>query len=371
MSLRRGTRALTAALTIITAFGSPTAVLASPLPARAASVTEGTVASAPVDPVNHPITLVVNTVPALPGMRFEMDGNTVVTDASGRATVTADRNLDEHTLTLVDTTLETEGQRYAFSRWAGQRDPEQAFTPRLDGITMRTNDTLTAAFDVARAVTPAFTDQHGQPIDAGQVSAATARSDTGEIVKIAPTGTSWLDSVRVNYRPNAPIELQNVSYTWHSVMIAGSNVVDAGRQSFTPATNPDITVQGQFHDLTVTGYDALLGYGTGADAVITFPDGTIQTKPLGTNDAAVFARLPRGTYKAQVTAGSSIVASQQLRLSRESTVSVPVISPLDVAIVLGSITLVALALVLIGRKKTRHRVLGQVRQRKMTKAELG
>ena len=75
-------------------------------------------------------------------------------------------------------------------------------------------------------------------------------------------------------------------------MIAGSNVVDAGRQSFTPATNPDITVHGQFHDLTVTGYDALLGYGTGAEAVITFPDGTVQTEPLDSNDAAVFPRLP-------------------------------------------------------------------------------
>jgi hypothetical protein len=48
-----------------------------------------------------------------------------------------------------------------------------------------------------------------------------------------------------------------------------------------------------------------------------------------------------------------------------------VISPLDLAIVLGSITLVALALVLIGRKKTRHRAFGQVGQRKMTEAELG
>jgi hypothetical protein len=154
-------------------------------------------------------------------------------------------------------------------------------------------------------------------------------------------------------------------------MIAGSNVVDAGRQSFTPATDPDITVQGQFHDLTVTGYDALLGFRTGADAVITYPDGTVQTKPLGINAAVVFARLPRGTYKAQVTAGSSIIASQQIRLSRETTVSVPVISPYDLAIVLGSIIAVALALVLIGRMKIRHRIAGRVRPRTMTEVGLG
>ena len=41
------------------------------------------------------------------------------------------------------------------------------------------------------------------------------------------------------------------------------------------------------------------------------------------------------------------------------------------AIVLGSITLVALGLVLIGRKKTRHRIFGQVRRPKMTEVELG
>ena len=370
MSIRRVAAAVTAALAIVAASGSPTAALASAIPAGTPSVTELSNPSAPIDPADHPVTLVVNTVPALSGIRLSMDGSTVVTDASGRATITQNRNLDQHTLTLADTTVQTADQRYAFSRWVGQRDPEQAFTPSL-GVTMRTNDTLTAAFDVARAVTPVFTDQHGQPIDAGLVSAATARSDTGEIVTIAPTDTSWLDSVRANYRPNAPIDMQNVSYSWQSVVVAGSNVVDAGRQSFTPATDPDLTVHGQFHDLTVTGYDALLGYGTGSDAVITFPDGTVQTRPLGINDAAVFPRLPRGTYKAQVTAGSSIVASQQIRLSRESTVSVPVISPYDLAIVLGSVALVALALVLIGRRKTRRRVFGHTRQPTMTEAELG
>src|SRR6476619_5200929 len=118
MSTRRGAGAVTAALAIITAGNLPTAVLASPLPPRAASVAVGSSPSAPGDPVNHPVTLVVNTVPALPGMRLSMDGATVVTDASGRATITQDRNLDAHTLTLLDTTAEAAGQRYAFARWA-------------------------------------------------------------------------------------------------------------------------------------------------------------------------------------------------------------------------------------------------------------
>ena len=168
-------------------------------------------------------------------------------------------------------------------------------------------------------MTPTFVDQNGQPIDAGQVSAATARSDTGEIVTIAPTGTTWLEGIRVTSRPNAPIELQDVAYSWQSVVVAGTNVVDAGRQSFTPATNPDVTVQGQFHDLTVTGYDALLGYGTGDRAVITFPDGTVQTEPLDSDACRGLSAPARAApIRPRSPPGASIVANQQVRLSRDS-----------------------------------------------------
>ena len=74
-------------------------------------------------------TLTIRTAPPLPGIRLSLDDTTVTTDESGIATVTEQRSTGTHALTLLDTRIETPGKRYEFSRWVGQRDPDQAYTP--------------------------------------------------------------------------------------------------------------------------------------------------------------------------------------------------------------------------------------------------
>src|SRR4029077_17541992 len=152
---------------------------------------------------------------------------------------------------------------------------------------------------------------------------------------------------------------------------AGTNVVDAGQQTFTPATTPDVTVVGQFHALTITGYDALLGHGAGEQAVVTFPDGTEQTAPMDNDHTAVFPRLPRGTYQASVKAGTAIIGDHQLRLSRDVTLNVPVISPVDVTILAGSLILVAVGLVLVGRRHVRRGLITLFQHTAVTEVKAG
>ena len=312
--------------------------------------------------------LTIRTVPSLPGLRVSLDGAELATDSAGQATFVEDRNADPHTLTLDDTRIDLGGQRFTFSRWVGQRDQDQAFTPTLQGSFMRASSTVTAAFTAEIQVTPRFVDQHGQSVDPARVSSATARSDSGAIVTIAPIGATWLQGTRVEVHSDAPPEPRQVTYTWQTVVISGSNVLDSGRQSFRPAEAAEITAQGQFDDLKIAGYDALLGHGAGEQAVITFPDGQQQTAPLDTQHAAVFGHLPRGTYQVQVKAGSALVATQQIRLSRNSTVSVPVLSLLDIGILLGSIAAAGMGLVLVGRRNVRRRVLAPFRAARPIKA---
>jgi hypothetical protein len=316
-------------------------------------------------------TVTITTAPPLPGVRLSMDGAAdVVTDESGVAVVTQERTTGSHTLTLLDTRVETTGKRYSFARWVGQRDPEQAFTPTLDGLTMRGDSSLVATFSVEYAVTTHVVDQNGAPIDPGEVSSATARSDTGAVVSLAPSGPTWLEGTRVTAR-SSKYELQNVTYSWQSVLVSGTNVVDAGRQSFTPATNADVTGIGQFHDLTVAGYDALFGRGAGEQAVITLPDGTVRSTRLDGAHSAVFPHLPRGTYQATVTAGASVVGAQQVRLSRDITVRALVISPADIAILLGSLVLIAGGLILVGHRRVRRRLLAPFRPSDPAHVEVG
>jgi hypothetical protein len=298
-----------------------------------------------------------------------MDGEPLMTNANGIISIAGTRNLDKHTLALVDTTLAMGDERYNFARWAGQRDPDQAFSSTLADVPMRSSSSLTVGFDVDRFVTPSFYDQHNVPIDPGTVSSATARSDAdGAIVTVAPIGTTLVASRRLSYRTGAAPAVNNVTYTWQSVIVGGSNVVDAGRQAFTPADSANATVQGQFHDLTVSGADALFGHSTGTEATITYPDGSTRSEPMNGEQNAVFAHLPRGTYHATVAAGSGIVAGEQIRLSKNSTIVVPVISALDIAVVLGSAAALAVALILIGRKNVRRRVLAPLRHNRLVKA---
>jgi hypothetical protein len=335
----------------------------------AASTRSGLSLRAAVESMADDVTLTISTIPASQGVRFEMDGQSLLTDANGTVTITGTRSVDEHTLTLVDTTMERGDERYNFVRWAGQRDQDQAFSSTLTNVTMRSTSGLTVGFDVDRLVTPRFYDQHNVPIDARQVSSATARSDAdGAIVPLTPNGGTLVASRRVTYRTGASLEISNVTYVWQSVIVAGSNVVDAGRQAFTPADSAEATVQGRFHDLTLSGADALFGYPTGTEATITYPDGSTRSAVMNGDQNAVFAHLPRGTYQATVAAGPGIVAGQQIRLSKSATMVVPVISALDLVLALGSVAALAAALILIGRKNVRRRVLAPLRHNRLVKA---
>lgn len=305
-------------------------------------------------------TLTIRTSPALPGVRLSMDGTAVVTDDYGVATITQARNSQLHALTLLDPDMESGNVRHTFARWVGQRNPDQAFSPTLDDLPMRGDDTLTVAFTTQHAVTARFVDQDGQVIDPGQVSSATARSDTGAVIPIASSGPTWVESTRVVYHSNT-LEMQDASYSWQSVVVSGTNVVDVGRQSFTPSSTPVVTVVGQYYDLTVSGYDAMLGHGAGDEVLVTFPDGEVRTAPLNGDHSATFGHLPRGTYQVTVNAGSSIVGSHQVRLSRSTTLNVPIISAADIAIVAGSVISLAIGLVLVGRKNIRRRVTAPFR----------
>jgi hypothetical protein len=83
----------------------------------------------------------------------------------------------------------------------------------------------------------------------------------------------------------------------------------------------------------------------------------VLTVSLHSQHTAVFEHLPRGNYQVDVKAGSSILASHNVRLSRDSVVRVPVISPADLAVLLLSGLAVAVGLLLVGRKNLRDRLL--------------
>ena len=308
-----------------------------------------------------PITLTLNTVPALPGVHFTFDGHVLVTAANGRATYTAEHDFVPHTLTLTDTSLQVTDRRYQFSRWAGQRNPSQAFTHTVTALPLRQNYAITAAFTVQRQVTPRFVEVNGSSLDMSRISAITVKSDTGQVVNLSPTGAAWLDGMRPAYHHSA-LTADPAIYSLQSVMVSGTNVVDAGRQTFKPATNNAPTFITQFYDLVITGHDALFKTAMGKQAIVTFPDGTKRTVTLNAHHTATMPNLPRGTYTVRLKAGNGIVAADQFALSKDKTVDVAVISLVDIAVLIAAALVAALALIAIGRRWWRYRPVRKLRR---------
>jgi hypothetical protein len=329
--------------------------------AALAAVLPAGVPAAAAPPGQHPrkepwpVTLTVRTVPPLPGIKLTLDGQPQWTDDWGYANWTQEHNFAAHTLTLVDAKVELPDQHYRFTRWAGQRDPNQAFNETVTGLPMRRNYMVTAAFTVQYPVGAKFVDNKGRPLDPDRISAVKIRSDTGQVMDLPKTGTVWLDGTQPVYRKSELVE-NDVSYSLQSITVSGTNIVDAGRQRFSPAKGASVTLAGQFHDLTVRAHDAIYQGSVAGQARVTCPDGTVQTVPLGPDHTATLHNLPRGRYSVTVVSGGGLVLADEFILSRDKELDLPVVSRADLGTIGVAAVLVAVGLLLAGRSRLRRRL---------------
>jgi hypothetical protein len=321
--------------------GSPVATTRTPTPAKR--------------PHPHrkpwPVVLTVRTLPALPGIRLSLDGVVRTTDAKGVVSWTQQHNFSLHVLTLLDSHVERPDRRYQFARWAGQRDPAKAFRTTVAGLPMRRDYVISAAFTVQYPVQARFTDEAGNPIDQSRITSVQVKSDTGQVVDFPTSGPIWLDGSQPLYNKSV-LEESDITYSLQSIMISGTNVVDAGRQKFVPATGT-VTFVGQLHDLTVRAHDVLFGGPIGQTVRVTYPDGTVVQVPFGPDHSVTLAHLPRGVYQVSViTAGMAL--SDQFTLSRDRRSDIAVLSRTDLVLLGGVLLALAVGLLIVGRARLRR-----------------
>jgi hypothetical protein len=296
----------------------------------------------------------------MPGTRFLFDGVPLATDRQGVTSFTERHNFSSHTLALAQTDVSVSGRRYTFVRWAGQRDPDQAYRPDLHGLPMRADYAVTASFAVACPVTPRLVDQAGAPMPALQVSQINLLSSLGQATTLKPVGTTWLPCVSPVYRDSL-LSSHPVLYSVQSVLVGGTNVVHAGVERFSPSQTPDPKVTGFFYSLTITAHDSLLGGAVGNYALLTMPDKTVRKVALGPRHTATVTNLPLGDYQVQVTAGSASISPVAVHLSRDETANLVAISRTDIAIVCGALVAGIAGAPLLSRTR-RKRALARVRR---------
>lgn len=306
-----------------------------------------------------PVTITIRTVPALPGVRFLFDGEALVTGPQGATFFTEQHNFSAHTLSLTQTQVEFPGRRYTFVRWAGQRDPNQAFRPMVHGLPMRADYTITASFAIACRVSPRLVEQDGAALPARQVSRITLRNSLGQVTAMRPSGTTWLPCAWPVYRDSL-LSSRDIWYTVQSMLVGGGNVVHAGVARFMPSQTPHPKLTGFFYTLTITAHDALLGGAMGSYALLTMPDRTVRRVELGSEHTATVSNLPTGTYRVQVKAGSASISPQTVRLSRDETANPAAVSVTDTAVICGALVAgLALVPLLSRTRRRRLRVLAR------------
>lgn len=306
-----------------------------------------------------PITITIRTVPSLPGVRFVFDGTPIVTGSQGRTSVTEQHNFSAHTLTLAATQLSASGRRYTFVRWAGQRDPDQAFRPTVQGLPMRADYTVTASFAVMCPVSPRLAQQDGATLAATRVTEITLRDNLGQPATLRPSGTTWLPCSWPVYRDSF-LSSTDLQYSVQTMLVSGTNTVHVGVERFKPGRTPNPKLTGYFYALTITAHDALFGSAVGSYALLTMPDRTVRRIPLGTRHVATVSNLPQGNYQVQIKAHGASVPAQTLRLSKNQTANLAAVSKRDIAVVGGALLAGLAGIPLLSRTR-RRRILAFVR----------
>jgi hypothetical protein len=307
-----------------------------------------------------PVTITVRTVPPLAGVRFQFDGQPVVTNASGVATITEQHNFGLHTLALVQTQLVTANRQYHFARWAGQRDPNQAFIDTVRGLPMRADYTVTAGFTVSCPVSPRLVEQTGIVLAPARVSELSVLSDLGQPATLRTSGVSWLPCAAPAYR-GSQLSLRDLQYSVQTMLVSGINVVHAGLERFSPISTPAPKITGYFYSLRMTAHDALFGGGVGSYALLTMPNHTVRKVEFGPTHVVTLRNLPLGTYQVTVKAGGASIAGQDVRLSHDQTADLTAVSTYDVVVLVAGLLLVVVGLPLLSGSQ-RRRVVSLARR---------
>jgi hypothetical protein len=284
--------------------------------------------------------LVIETVPALQGVRFELDGRPFVSGSDGRAVIAA---AGPHQLKVVRSGDQS-NVRISLNRWS-------------DGVTTSTRTvnvgnglTLQAGFDVAYLTRMDFLTPTGDGVPPSRVTSVTVHSSRGDEISISNDRPLWLDGQYVVRTPSG-LDSRTVHYVILSVIVEGSNVVNRSEQQFHAGPGETWPIELLLFDATFTVEDALYGFASGNSFDLVFPDDHKEQHVLGPAGQLTLESLPRGDY--EVTArGAGVALPAPLVISRpDQVVELTFLSYIDLATVVALVLLFVVAVWLLRRRR--------------------
>ena len=281
-----------------------------------------------------PYQLQVETVPALPGMAFTLDGERFEADAQGFARISV-ASAGDHVLIALDSEYANDGTTAVFARWTVNNEYLHQVTVKVPSV-----GPVQAGFDVFRPSSQAFVDPSGGLVEPDRITSFTLRSSLGQIFTYPDGRERVYKSSRVVRRATG-LESVDVRYNVTDVQVDGSNVVNEGQQRFyaTPGAVWRITLL--LYSARIQAMDALFGFTAGRTVELTFPSGKSETFDVGSDGKVSIPWLARGIYRVAVANAAGWAPSMPVALSRDQDVELRVVSYLD----MGIATLIGLIVV--------------------------
>ncbi|SMD20566.1 hypothetical protein [Kibdelosporangium aridum] len=297
--------------------------------------------------------LEVVTVPPLPSAKFTLDGKPLTTDEKGVARATVRRSREKHQLRLLTPHLDIPDGSADFVRWAGRGNTDQAFTPSLDSLVIGRKTRIQATFQTIRTVRYGFVDQARRPVAPDRITSLTIRSDSGQHLTLEGVRPVRLTAVRPVLEAGSAVG-KEVTYYVQSVVIDGTNVVNAGEQRLVPNRTADTRFVVLLRSVRFQIRDWLFGHRVVTGIELTYPDGRAGRFTSGLDGDVSMENLARGIYQVK-TSGPGYSQAQEIALSRSQYVELRVMTYVDMA-TLAVATLTTLSvLVLVGRRRLRKR----------------
>jgi len=318
---------------------------------RAAPGTTVTTDRARFDPFNdatwalklRPVqgTVVLDTVPATPGVTFLIDGASATTDRHGRATAVVGDLNDVAARVTLD------------SPSGASSTVELLRIARLKpGAPFERH--LLAALAVSRPVSLRFTDSTGDSVPTGRVGAVqlVGGGDTIEVAADEVGQPVSLLAVKARL-VNGSWTPQPVTYAVSSVKVEGADAVFSGQQRFNPNDESQWPISLSVFDVQVTVRDVLFGSLVSSMADVTRPDGVVVPTQLSADGPTTLSSLVRGEYV--VSTQAAVVGGQaRVRVSKDSSVELRVVTWLDALVLVGLVGVVGLSVVWLGRAWSRR-----------------
>ncbi len=304
--------------------------------------------------------VVIQTVPPVAGVTFQLNGQQFVTGEDGSASIQVNKP-GTYRLEALISLYNDPTQRIQFGRWL-----EDNFQPYTE-IQVPTNKVIPVGLNIFNLVGETFVDLDGLPVNPDRISQFTIRSEQGDTFVLNSGNSRWLPASRITRQANGLV-VTKLLYSVVNVSLDGSNVVNSSQQQFYAEPNDTWKISLLLYGLHIQVSDGLFGSAAGKSVNLIFPNGKIVNYPLDSTGALDIHGLARGNYTLQVIGAAGVGNRMPVALSRNQDANLKILTYTDLGIV-GTLGLfVALALLLYGRRGI---LLSSIRNRQQSVQRAG